>query len=543
MTSTTIEARGRPWARNGAAGSRGKRAEFGFVAAAGRLLASLALALGLAACGGGGGGGSSGSPGEEPGGGPVVTITVTPSSVRLAPRAERTFACTVTGADDTGCDWSLREGERGGTIDANGRYQAPQTEGTYHVVATARADAARQAVATVVVAAPGGSAVRPWVTAYYAGYFWENGDMQQPQYVDMSTMTHLVFARVAPGGGTLGGQIGTVVPGGGTAHDPNHPFNPGYVGPNNPQNRSVERYLIDRAHDAGIKALLMLGGVGDGEGFAESTAPGMRATFVRNLLDYLDAHDYDGVDVDWEDNLDEPGLQAQLIDFLTELRERSAEYPRWSVNPIIITFPGYALNINTDTVEPWKVTVASLVDQYNMMSYALSFAAPGWVSSHFSPIAGAKPNRPMDLTSSVEAYVNAGVPRSKIGIGIGFYAISLPPPVTGPDQAIPPGVWVENDDTSWYYGRLVRMGYLSNGTLHWDETAGMHYRSYPGGYQPQGGGLTGYLSYEDPDSIIAKGQWVRRTGVGGAIIWLVNYGSTDGRNNPLMDAVKTGFLQ
>ncbi|AKJ26715.1 glycoside hydrolase family 18 protein [Caldimonas brevitalea] len=382
---------------------------------------------------------------------------------------------------------------------------------------------------------------RPWVTAYYAGYFWEDGEgLQQPQHVDMTAMTHLVFARVAPG---MGATVAQVVEGAGTAHDPNHPYNPGYVGAGHAGNKSVEQYLIDRAHAAGTQALLMVGGVGDGPAYAASTAPAVRATFVKNLLDYLAAHDYDGVDIDWEDDLDAPQHQAQLIALLKELRQRAkADYPRWRERPFVITFPGYALNTNTDRVDPWKVEVASLVDQYNLMSYAMAFDAPGWVSSHFSPIAGAKPNRPMDLTSSVQAYVDAGVPRHKVGIGIGFYAINIAPPVTGPDQAIPEGVHVESYDVEWSWSNLVRHGYLSEGQERWDTAAQMHYRSYPGGFQPEGRGLTGYLSYEDPDSIRAKGAWVRRTGAGGTIVWLVNYGSSDGKTNPLMDAVKEGFL-
>ena len=62
----------------------------------------------------------------------------------------------------------------------------------------------------------GGAPRRPWVTAYYAGWFW---DRSPPEKVDMTAMTHFVFGRVAPGGGTLGGEPGQVVFGAGTAKD------------------------------------------------------------------------------------------------------------------------------------------------------------------------------------------------------------------------------------------------------------------------------------------------------------------------------------
>ena len=40
-----------------------------------------------------------------------------------------------------------------------------------------------------------------WVTGYYGGYFWDNADYQKPEHVDMTALTHFVFARIGPGSG------------------------------------------------------------------------------------------------------------------------------------------------------------------------------------------------------------------------------------------------------------------------------------------------------------------------------------------------------
>src|SRR5262249_48721516 len=150
--------------------------------------------------------------------------------------------------------------------------------------------------------------------------------------------------------------------------------------------------LIAKAHESGTKALMMLGGRGDGNGFAASTdSPDTRAAFVDALLGRLVAKDYAGGDVDWEENLSPDAGGKQLIAFLTELRAAAAERPRYrSPNPpFIITFPGYSVNVNTDLPVPqWKVTVASLVDQYNLMTYGQNFYAPGWDTWLFSPLKG-----------------------------------------------------------------------------------------------------------------------------------------------------------
>src|SRR5262249_21762494 len=145
-------------------------------------------------------------------------------------------------------------------------------------------------------------------------------------------------------------------------------------------------------------ALMMLGGTGDGRGFAASTAsPDIRAAFIEALLAQLVAKDYDGVDVDWEDNLSGETEQNQLIAFLTELRAAAAVKPRYQGQgrAITITFPAFAVNVNTDLpVRAWKVTVASLVDQFNLMTYAQNFSAKGWETWLFSALKGSGPTHP-----------------------------------------------------------------------------------------------------------------------------------------------------
>ncbi len=376
---------------------------------------------------------------------------------------------------------------------------------------------------------PPSTSAKPWVMGYYAGWSWDVS--QHPSTIDYTAMTHLVFGRVAPGGGSLpGGVAGEVIKGGGTSHDP------GLI-----EGKSVEDYMIGRAHAVGTKAILMLGGMGDGAGFYGSTDPRVRPTFVKNLLDYLEQHSYDGIDVDWEDVLDSETARFRLTALIAELRAGAKKRARWQDGSFLITFPGYALNMNFNKVDPWKVTIASIVDQYNLMSYGMGYSAEGWHSTTFAPLTGLSANKPMDISSSIQAYVDKGVPRKKLGLGIGFYGMCYALPVTAVNQ---PASDVDSDDNTWNYHKLFTRGYLSNGTYHWDETAQMAYRSYAGGYEGGGAKRCGMISYEDPRSIAAKGAWVRNpdTAIGGAIIWLVNFGTTNGSDNPLLDAVKKSFL-
>lgn len=106
------------------------------------LPASLSLLTFSVACGSGGGGGS-GDPAE-------VTITVTGSTLPMLRQTRRSFSAAVGGTSDDSVVWTLAEGATAGTI-AGGRYVAGTTPGTYHIVATAHADAAKSDTATVTV--------------------------------------------------------------------------------------------------------------------------------------------------------------------------------------------------------------------------------------------------------------------------------------------------------------------------------------------------------------------------------------------------------
>jgi hypothetical protein len=88
----------------------------------------------------------------SPGG--AVTVSISPATVAIPPGNSFTFTATVTGTSSdqsTAVTWSVQEGAAGGSVDGTGRYTAPDTEGSFHVVATSLADPSRNAVASVTV--------------------------------------------------------------------------------------------------------------------------------------------------------------------------------------------------------------------------------------------------------------------------------------------------------------------------------------------------------------------------------------------------------
>lgn len=98
----------------------------------------------------------------------TATITISPTSVSLGEGGSQIFTATVSGGG--GVNWSIQEGSSGGTIVVSGlseippngtppntytaNYFAPNTSGTFHVVASSTADSSLRATATVSVTAP-----------------------------------------------------------------------------------------------------------------------------------------------------------------------------------------------------------------------------------------------------------------------------------------------------------------------------------------------------------------------------------------------------
>ena len=111
------------------------------------------------------------------------------------------------------------------------------------------------------------------VTAYYPGY---RQSYLPPSSIDFSAVTHTIHFSVMPNAdGTLNTGANGLTP----AYSTN---------------------LVARAHAAGGKALICVGGAGSQAGFQGATTPANLATFIGNLTNFMATYHYDGVDLDWE---------------------------------------------------------------------------------------------------------------------------------------------------------------------------------------------------------------------------------------------------
>ena len=163
----------------------------------------------------------------------------------------------------------------------------------------------------------------------------------------------------------------------------------------------------------------------------------------------------------------------------------------------------------------------------------------GWNSWHSSALSGDSGSTPTSVQSSVKAYVAAGIPAGKLGIGIGFYGLCYQG-VTAPGQNTP-GMQIVADDGDMSYVNIVS-GYATPAVKKRDAGAQV---PYLGSATPLGSKGCTYVSYEDAASIALKGNYARAQGLGGVIVWTLAQGHFPGNpatgSDPLLDAAHAAF--
>ncbi|PYE55424.1 glycosyl hydrolase family 18 protein [Deinococcus yavapaiensis] len=352
---------------------------------------------------------------------------------------------------------------------------------------------------------PSGNA---WVMGYYVGYL---RDAYPLDAVNWTAMTHIVVGRATPNAdGTINTHfdIDTV----------NGPI--------------WAKSVVSRAHANNRKAILMLGGAGEYSGFVGAASDANRAKFIDNLLALVDSYGFDGIDLDWEpiQATDQAPLKALAAGLKAKRPGLILTLPIGWVNS---TYPQW-------NATPYYADIAPLFDRLNIMSYAMNGVYDGWQSWHSSALSGHSATTPSSVESSVNAYLNVGVPAAKLGVGIGFFG-SCYTGVTGPKQSSSIMKLVA-DDNVMSYTNIMTQYYNANVKL-WDDGAKVPYLSSQTGLGPK---ACNFVSYEDPQSIALKGQFAQSKGLGGAIVWNINQGylpnAPIGSRDPLMDAVRSAFL-
>jgi len=159
--------------------------------------------------------------------------------------------------------------------------------------------------------------------------------------------------------------------------------------------------LVSLGHAAGVKVLIAVGGWNDGNDSAFETIavdPGLRQTFVTNLINFAADYDLDGVDIDWE----YPDDGASGEGFTALMAELSAQL-HGSGKLLTAAVTGSSWGASGVSTE-----VFGYVDWLNLMAY------DGGSGADHSPYSYAE--------SALAYWVGRGLPSDKATIGVPFYS-------------------------------------------------------------------------------------------------------------------------
>jgi chitinase len=358
-----------------------------------------------------------------------------------------------------------------------------------------------------------------WLTGYYPSY---QESLMPPSEIDYTALTHLIHWPVLPRpDGTL--DLDT-------------------FGMTLEQSQTI----VKGAHAAGIKVLLGIGGdteSGATKGFRTATAGARRAKFVRKIVNLMRSRNYDGVDINWED------LRAKdTANFTALFRQLRKALNRISPRPLLTMPPAVFLG---DDVTPGLVAgIQQWLDQVNIQTYVMSGPYDGWVTWFNSPLHDGGFTFPStggpvpSIDMLVDSFVNAGVPRSKIAIGIQFDAAvwaggsgTDTGGVTKPRQS-----WVTAPTVDFMrYADIVTNFTPAQGfQAFFDDAAEEPWLSYD---DPANDANDRFVSYDDAEAIRQKALYLQSQNLQGAFIFEItgDYlpSNPPGEQHPLLSAAKT----
>jgi chitinase len=247
-----------------------------------------------------------------------------------------------------------------------------------------------------------------------------------------------------------------------------------------------------------------------------------RDTFAQSCADFLRAYpQFDGIDIDWEHPVSgglQPGSPADArnyVQLLASLRKAIGAQK-------LLTVAASASPRGIDPIE--YADMASILDWVNVMTY--DFHSGGTRAGFNSALYNHDDpsNSRLNLHDAVQAIAAKGMPRSKLVAGVPFYGRGW----RGVESS---EAWTTGSGSLQVGGyRVLAETFLkSDGYVrYWDDVA-----KVPWLYN---GDKKEWITFEDPQSMRLKGEYVAAQNLGGAMFWELS--NDDGT---LLDARRSGL--
>jgi chitinase len=272
-----------------------------------------------------------------------------------------------------------------------------------------------------------------------------------------------------------------------------------------------------------LKFILSVGGWTDSAPFYDMAATDAgRQTFARSCAEFLKTYpQFDGIDIDWEHPVIgglQPGQPRDAHNYVLLLGAI-----RSSIGPgrlLTVAVPASARGI-----EPLEYAdMAPLLDWVSVMTYDFHTGGTraGFNSAlynHDDPS-----NSKSNTHDAVQAILAKGIPRRKLVAGVPFYGRGW----RGVESS---NVWSSSTGTIQVGGyKAIALSFLKapGFVRYWDDVA-----KVPWLYNAE---TKEWITYEDPQSMRIKGEYIAGQRLGGAMFWELS--NDDGT---LLDALRTGL--
>jgi chitinase len=276
--------------------------------------------------------------------------------------------------------------------------------------------------------------------------------------------------------------------------------------------RSIDAFRDYIKRHPDILPVMAVGGWGAG-GFSEAASTEHnRAEFTKSATDLMQENGFLGIDIDWEypgssvagikSSKDDPdNLLLLLKDLRAALDALTAQDGLKRHISIAVGGSGqYADKLDC-------AAISQLVDQVNVMTYDLrGFEKVTGHHTGLYPEEGDEDN--VSAAAAIQAYEAAGIPRDKLMMGAAFYGRAWRNVKGTKNNGLGQKAGTSGNKS---YGFDAIQTMISDGsyTRYWDEKAMAPYLF---------SGKT-FISYEDEESIAAKGAYAKDNGLMGIMFW------------------------
>lgn len=291
-----------------------------------------------------------------------------------------------------------------------------------------------------------------------------------------------------------------------------------------------------------LKSLISVGGWTLSGPFSDvALTDDSRGKFAKSCVAFVKKYGFDGVDVDWEypvgggkeGNTTRKEDKSNYTLLLAELRKQLEEAGRADKKQYLLTIAAPAGPRTIGNLEIDKIH--KHLDWINVMAY--DFHGTWDATAHFNaPLFTIKDDpardemsRKLNVDAAIQTYLAAGVPPEKILLGVPFYGCGwggVGKENNGlfqPKKSIPKGTWEEG---RFDYKDLA-INHIGKYQRHWHDEA-----KVPWLFDEKSGVM---ISYDDPESLKLKAQYVRDKKLGGIMIWEL---SADDAKGSLLNALR-----